>query len=85
MLPGCAILSAGPCLEDGTLAGRPRGAFVCGGTQAAARTVVDPENPARGFVSIRVGMHCGPATGTVIGSLRPKYTLLGDTVRVRLM
>ena len=49
--------------------------------QASSETLVDPSAPALGFVRIRVGMHCGPATGTVIGTLRPKYTLLGDTAR----
>ena len=54
--------------------------FASAAVQAAGRTRVSLANPNLGYVQIRVGLHCGPVTGSVIGSLRPKYTLLGDTV-----
>ena len=33
-------------------------------------------------VHVRVGMHCGPAYGGVVGYSRPQYTFLGDTVNI---
>ena len=49
--------------------------------QVAGNTRVSLSDPTLGFVQIRAGLHCGPVTGSVVGSLRPKYTLLGDTAR----
>lgn len=50
---------------------------------AAASCPVDPDDESAGFVAVRVGLHSGPVIGTVVGNARnrPKYTLLGDTVR----
>eukprot|EP00163_Fabomonas_tropica_P006434 TRINITY_DN1599_c0_g1_i2.p1 TRINITY_DN1599_c0_g1~~TRINITY_DN1599_c0_g1_i2.p1 ORF type:complete len:804 (-),score=238.09 TRINITY_DN1599_c0_g1_i2:16-2427(-) len=37
-------------------------------------------DPSSGRIQMRIGAHCGPVSGTVIGSTHPKYTLLGDTM-----
>ncbi len=34
--------------------------------------LIDPEDPAKGSVRIRVGLASGPVTGTVIGTRNPK-------------
>ena len=60
-------------------------AFALDIAAAAAGCPVDPDDESAGFVSVRVGLHSGPVIGTVVGNARnrPKYTLLGDTVRGR--
>ena len=35
------------------------------------------------MLSIRAGFHTGPVVGNLVGTVRRKYTLLGDTVRRR--
>ena len=40
--------------------------------QAAGTTLVDEEDPAKGAVSIRVGLASGPVTATVVGNRNPK-------------
>lgn len=49
-----------------------------GGTLAEA--LKDAAQSEHGGVEIRVGLHAGPLVGGVIGTGRPKYTLLGRTV-----
>ena len=55
--------------------------FAIDAMQAAQETLVDEDDPhTHGHVQLRIGMHCGPVTGSVIGLQSLKYTLLGDAV-----
>jgi len=48
--------------------------------KAASETLIDEEEPEKGYVQIRVGFHSGPVIADVIGSRLPKYGVFGDTV-----
>jgi class 3 adenylate cyclase len=57
--------------------------FAVAAMEAAADTPVDEDAPAgSGCVQIRIGIHCGPVSGNVVGSQNLKYTLMGETVNV---
>lgn len=43
------------------------------GEQAAESLQIDPDDPAKGNIAIRVGLASGPVTATVLGSRNPKY------------
>ena len=48
--------------------------------QAAGETLIDLEDPAKGFVQIRIGFHSGSVLTNVVGRRLPKFSVFGDTV-----
>ncbi|CAB9508917.1 Receptor-type guanylate cyclase gcy [Seminavis robusta] len=55
-------------------------AFALDAVEAANRTLVDLDDPSRGYVNIRVGFHVGSVVSNVVGNLNPKYGIFGDAV-----
>jgi len=54
--------------------------FAVDALHAARQIIVDPDNPYLGTVRIRIGLHTGPIVSSVVGSLLPKYSCIGDTI-----
>eukprot|EP00056_Hartaetosiga_gracilis_P011818 m.182361 g.182361 ORF g.182361 m.182361 type:complete len:1646 (-) comp13589_c0_seq12:107-5044(-) len=48
--------------------------------QASQSILIHPFHPHLGYVNIRAAVHCDSATGAVIGSKNPQYTLFGPAI-----
>jgi class 3 adenylate cyclase len=54
--------------------------FAIEAVKAAGETLIDVDDPSRGYLQIRVGFHTGPVISDVVGSRLPKYGVFGDAV-----
>jgi class 3 adenylate cyclase len=52
--------------------------FAVKAVEAAGKVLIDEDDPMAGYIHLRVGFHSGQVVSNVIGSLNPRYGLLGD-------
>lgn len=50
--------------------------------KAANETLIDEDDPSRGFISLRAGFHSGPVVANVVGSKYKKFSIIGDSVNI---
>ena len=56
--------------------------FALDAINEASKVPIDEDDPNRGFVAIRCGLHTGQCVGHVVGSKSPRYSLVGDSINV---
>jgi class 3 adenylate cyclase len=49
------------------------------GSVPTQETAIDEDDPGRGCLQIRVGLHAGPVVANVIGTRNKKLSIFGDT------
>lgn len=47
--------------------------FAIDAIEAANETLIDKEDPSKGYVNIRCGFHSGPVVADVVGNKNPRY------------
>lgn len=57
-------------------------AFALDCVDAARATLIDGDDPGRGCVELRVGMHSGPALANVVGARNRRFCLFGDSMNI---
>ena len=81
VIGGGTWLGATNCVEDQTNDHVKRiSQFATRIAQAAQETPLDAENPDWGFVQLRIAFHSGPVEAKVVGTVTPRYSLLGETI-----
>jgi hypothetical protein len=54
--------------------------FAFDAIEAASETLVDAEDPSKGYLQIRAGFHSGPVVTNVVGTRNQRFSIIGDTV-----
>ena len=81
MMGGGAWLGATNCVKDQTNDHTKRiSQFAVEIARVARETPLDKEHPERGFAQLQIAFHSGPVLAKVIGTVTPRYSLLGDTI-----
>ena len=81
MMGGGAWLGATNCVKDQTNDHTKRiSQFAVEIERVARETPLDKEHPERGFVQLQIAFHSGPVVAKVIGTVTPRYSLLGETI-----
>ena len=77
---GDAYFAAANLVKDQVNHGERMAKFALEAIHAAETTLIDLEEPGRGCIRLRVGLHTGSVVTNVVGSKNARFCLFGDTV-----